>query len=321
MRIIRFFGLAVGAVALLAAAFGFTSRFLPVTNHVVLVGAAFAPYLMACGVVAIIAFGIRRRWLLTSVAAALVIAGVAVEVPLFISTAPQSDTVRLRVLTANLYLGQGHPGVVVATAEQSADIVALQELTPGMRRSLAIAGLDQAFPYQVLDPRPEASGTGLWSRYPVSEQAIHPGYVNGLISARIHVPDVTFEPTVLVAHMAGPWPQPIAHWGDDMRRAVQSVHEAASAGGQGCVLVAGDFNATYDMAPFRAIAADGFRDGAEQSGSGLIPTYPANLQVPPLLAIDHVMTNRCTATSVRSVVIPGSDHRGLLSTVEVPRRG
>jgi endonuclease/exonuclease/phosphatase (EEP) superfamily protein YafD len=82
--------------------------------------------------------------------------------------------------------------------------------------------------------------------------------------------------------------------------------------------VAGDFNATYDVQPFRRLLRNGYRDAAEQGGSGFTPTYPANATPPPLIAIDHILTRRCTATSTDVVPLPGSDHRGLVSSIAVP---
>jgi len=48
-----------------------------------------------------------------------------------------------------------------------------------------------------------------------------------------------------------------------------------------------------------------------------VRTFPADSWLPPLLAIDHILTRNCAATSVRSVPIPGSDHRGIVATVMV----
>jgi endonuclease/exonuclease/phosphatase (EEP) superfamily protein YafD len=85
------------------------------------------------------------------------------------------------------------------------------------------------------------------------------------------------------------------------------------------VVVAGDLNSTFDMSPFRAVLRNGYRDAAEQSGAGIVPTFPADRRFPPLLAIDHILTHGCTATSVRAVALPGSDHRALVATVQIAR--
>ena len=85
------------------------------------------------------------------------------------------------------------------------------------------------------------------------------------------------------------------------------------------MVVAGDLNSTIDMHPFRALLRNGYRDGAEQSGSGIVPTYPADWRLPPFLAIDHILTRSCRATSLRTIVLPSSDHRALVATVQILR--
>lgn len=47
-------------------------------------------------------------------------------------------------------------------------------------------------------------------------------------------------------------------------------------------------------------------------------SYPNRRWRPPMLGIDHVLVHNCVATSARTVVVPESDHRGLLVTVDVP---
>ncbi len=77
-------------------------------------------------------------------------------------------------------------------------------------------------------------------------------------------------------------------------------------------MVAGDFNATVDHAQFRALLTDGYHDAAEQCGAGYLASYPADRWLPPLIAIDHLLTKHATATSAATVALPGSDHRGIL---------
>jgi endonuclease/exonuclease/phosphatase (EEP) superfamily protein YafD len=87
---------------------------------------------------------------------------------------------------------------------------------------------------------------------------------------------------------------------------------------RGSVIVAADVNSTTDMRPFRALLHDGYRDDAEQSGAGIKPTFPADTRLPALVAMDHILTRNCAATSLHTLVIPGSDHWGLVVTVTVP---
>ncbi|WP_181428512.1 endonuclease/exonuclease/phosphatase family protein [Mycolicibacterium moriokaense] len=222
-------------------------------------------------------------------------------------------------MTANVYLGQADPDAIVATATTNADLLAVQELTPEEADRISKAGVGRTFPFHALDARDYASGVGLWSRYPIVESHRVSGYELAMVSALIHVDGVTTNPTVVVAHLSGPWPQPIDDWEGDLERMRGTVQQVSGEANGGCVAVAGDFNSTLDMKPFRTILGKGFRDGVEQAGAGFMPTYPGNSKVPPFMAIDHVLTSQCQATSAEVATLPGSDHRALLVTVDVPR--
>jgi endonuclease/exonuclease/phosphatase family metal-dependent hydrolase len=309
---------ATAVAATAVAAVGWAARLLPVNGHPVVVVAALACWLGLGAPLGLVLFALCRQRVLAVVAAAMTAAVVVAQLPLFVGEAPAGPAVALRVMTANLFLGQADPRVLVATAATSADILAVQELTPEAVARLSSAGLDRQFPFRVLDAREYASGVGLWSRYPVTESSRIGGFALAMIRARVHVDGVPVDPVILVAHVAGPWPQPIADWQRDMALMPAALDAASAAVVTGCAITAGDFNATYDMSTFRKLLRGGYRDAAEQAGAGITATYPAKGWVPPLLAIDHVLTQRCPATSVDAVDVPGSDHRGLLATLVVP---
>src|SRR3954451_20396616 len=92
------------------------------------------------------------------------------------------------------------------------------------------------------------------------------------------------------------------------------------SGDGGLRILAGDFNATLDHAELRRLLGRGYRDAAEQAGSGLHMTWPAGKSLPPaVLAIDHVLADRrVRVASARTVAIPGSDHRGVLAELVLP---
>ena len=75
---------------------------------------------------------------------------------------------------------------------------------------------------------------------------------------------------------------------------------------------------TPDMRQFRDLPTSGYRDAVEQTGSGFAPTYPSDTWFPPVITIDHVLTRNAVAASVMTIEMPGSDHRSLLATIEVP---
>jgi hypothetical protein len=65
-----------------------------------------------------------------------------------------------------------------------------------------------------------------------------------------------------------------------------------------------------DNLEFRRLLRGGYRDAAEQAGAGLTRTHPADVPLlPPVFAVDHILTRECAATFVRTLTIPGSDWR------------
>lgn len=304
--------------AFLAAAVGLTARYLPVTNHTVLILAAASPYLMTGAAVSALILLLTRKWWAAGAAVALTAAAVVVELPLFIGSAGvQANTIPVRVLAANVHEGTANPKALAAAARDRADLLVLVELTPELAERLTQEGLDADFPYRVVDAEPYAAGVAIWSRFPISRSARIPGYQLGVVSATVRVPHAGADTTVLAAHLTGPWPQPIDDWRHDIAAFADTMNDVTA--GTGAVVVAGDFNAAMDMRPFRRLLGNHFRDAAEQSGAGLAPTYPAGRAVPPLIGIDHILTANSVASNAHTVRIPGSDHLGIWAVVHVPR--
>ena len=250
----------------------------------------------------------------------MTVAAVAVQLPVYLgSEASRTTDVEIRVISANIYEGMADPDHLVTLAQAQADVIAFQELTPRAVDRLSRAGLDATFPYRWLDARGASTGVGVWSRYPIQAPRRIGGYTFAFVTVQIRVAGVSTHPTVVVAHIPGPWPYPIDDWRRDLDRLPVTLSEIGEQAGAGCVTVAGDVNSSTDMRPFRALLHDGYRDAAQQSGAGFNPTFPANSRLPPLIAIDHVLTRNCTATSLRTLKVPGSDHRGLAVTIAIPR--
>jgi endonuclease/exonuclease/phosphatase (EEP) superfamily protein YafD len=88
-------------------------------------------------------------------------------------------------------------------------------------------------------------------------------------------------------------------------------------------LVVGDFNATPDHPPMRALADAGYRAVSELANEGWQPTWPANggfrvlgVPLPRSAQIDHVLVGERLA-AIRSSTFPlaGTDHRPLVAEV------
>lgn len=296
--------LAVPAGAALAA------RLIPVTNHGVLTLAALSPYLTMAAVPAALLLVATRRFLAGAAVAAVAAAAIAVQLPRFIPDAAPKG-VALRVLTANVELGTADPAALAALARDRADVLVLQELTPQLAGAVDTR-IAADFPHRALDTRPHASGAGLWSRYPITDTEEVGGFQLATQQARLAVPGAA-EVTLLNTHIVGPWPQPIDGWRAEL--ALMRDIMTGLAAQPGPVIVAGDFNATHDMAPFRALLSTGFGDAADQSGAGLARSFPADSPIPPLIGIDHILIRHGWATDARTVRVPGSDHLGVVATV------
>ncbi|MEW5809590.1 MAG: endonuclease/exonuclease/phosphatase family protein [Actinomycetota bacterium] len=315
---IRVLATLLGLLGLVVAAVGLAARHLPLSNQPLLILAAAAPYLVAAAPISAVLLLLGRRPLLVVLAVLVTAAAVVmVYVPRYRATEPSAQpVVDVRVLTTNLGMGQVDPTAFTALARDAADIVAVQEMTPQAAAGLSTAGMDAAFPYRVVAPAQLASGIGIWSRHPIVDSGRIDGFALPMIGTRIRIPGVAVDTTVLSVHLAAPWPQEIDHWRDDIARLPGTLAEVGRSAGAGAVIVAGDFNATADMAPFRALLTDGYDDAV--AGAGLLRTYPQNRFVPPLLGIDHILTKNADAASVSTVSVAGTDHRGLLATVKVP---
>jgi hypothetical protein len=217
----------IAIAACVAALAGLLVRHLPVDNHAVLIVATSAPHLLVGAPVAALALLLSRRLLAAAAALVLTTAGIAVELPLCLAEAPPVDAVPVRAMSANLYLGQADPRQVVTLAEARADVLAVQELTPGAVAKLSAAALDRLFPDREPDARPYASGVGVWSRFPLTASG-RTGFELAMVRARIRIDGASSDPTVLVAHVSGPWPQPIDDLARDMRLLPDTLDRAAS---------------------------------------------------------------------------------------------
>lgn len=302
--------------AFLIGVVGMTSRYVPVVNHAVLAVAGLAPYLAIGGaaVSTLVLLMVKRPgW--AAVPVALLIAAAGVQLPLF--TAAKSGTgTAVRVLTFNAKEGVADPDALAAAAREQTDLLAVQELSAELADALN-GRLAAEFPFQALHPGKGGGGTGIWSRYPIVSSSRIGGYRLGATSATVRVPGAAADTVLLNLHVVGPWPYPIGEWQEEIAHLPGTLADIRAAAGTGAAIIAGDFNATRDMLPFRRLLSDGVRDAVEQSGSGLTPTFPADGPTPPLLGIDHILTANSSASGAHTVRIAGSDHLGLSATVHL----
>lgn len=233
----------------------------------------------------------------------------------------------LRVMAYNMGPASLTPQLAVdAVAGADADIVALQEVTPGTA-SLLRQKLSQRYAYSVL--RPEEGDTGLLSRYPIVEsEFFRPAGVGrrALLAAldvagtRLHILVVHPQPPVALRPGGGLIPAG-TRFGPLEREIIDIANRAASLPAP--VIVAGDFNMS-DQSQAYAYLAGRFGDAFRTAGWGLGFTFPdrdprSGRAVTPLVRIDYVFASpgvrfERAATGCGT----GSDHCFVLADMVLP---
>lgn len=233
-----------------------------------------------------------------------------------ISVRSSPDASRLMLLTFNLHNGNESGEQVVETIRQAQpDLVALQELTPQITRSLT-----DLFPYQSFTPRTDFTGQGILSRYPIiaaetwKTEAFQGRYqldLNGTIITLFNV------------HTAYPYVTRLRFNGTKRSQDVSDILNRA-AGESGPLLIVGDFNMT-DMAVDYGRITPLYSDAFRQVGRGMGFTFPAHTDVfglrnvPPLARIDFIFHSAHfqTIEAYVGADAAGSDHFPLLATLEI----
>jgi endonuclease/exonuclease/phosphatase (EEP) superfamily protein YafD len=271
---------------------------------------ALMPYVALVSVVGLVLALVSSNRVLIAVAALLAVVNVAWQLPLFVADPGGTGTPVLRVMSSNLKFGAGDAQTVVDLVRtQHIDVLALEELTPDSVQRLRDAGLDDVLPYSRAQPETTFAGTGLWSRTPMSD--VRP--IEGLAAhavAGVVTDAAGTKVTVVAVHPLAPGVDD--HGGRDQD---YGVLRAALAAITGSVVVAGDFNATRDQAPFRSLQSDGFLDAADQAGAGVQPTFPNHRNGRTIVAIDHVIARGLPARAVswQTFDVPGSDHLAVVA--------
>lgn len=228
---------------------------------------------------------------------------------------PQAGGPVLRVLTANLLAGQASAEAVVSLARRTdADVLLLQELTDEAVARLRQAGLTDLLPHELIAGRNlSRAGSGIFARFPLTSGLRLRPAPAAQLSARLELPTGQCADLVCV-HLHAP-DKLLSRW--KVARWKQELSVLPPPADPPRVL-AGDFNATADHAPFRRLLRLGHVDAPSQMGSGLIPTWGPSGK-PALLTLDHVLIDpRCAVLAASVHPLSGSDHRAVYAEFRLP---
>ncbi|MBF6338952.1 endonuclease/exonuclease/phosphatase family protein [Nocardia abscessus] len=300
-------------IAALAGAVGVALHFNGSSSRTLVLAASGAPYLMISAFVAAVAFAAMRHWSGAGVAIVVVAIAAWTQAPLYVGRSGAEDGRLVTVMQANLLFDGADPKALVDEVRtRNIGVLTVNELTPAAVEDLGRAGLDRLLPYRFVSPGRTATGTGIWSSYPLSETEEYDGFVLNQISATADIPG-TGPVTVYAFHPVPPvFGTPV--WADELSR-LHDILERSPADRP--AIVGGDFNATYDHRQFRAMLSGRFGDAAEQAGAGHLVTYPTDKRWPALVGIDHILVAGGRAVAVETVRLPGADHHALAARVHL----
>ncbi|MEU4561315.1 endonuclease/exonuclease/phosphatase family protein [Actinoplanes sp. NPDC023936] len=281
-------------------------------------GIAFTPYVALWSLIPALVALLARRWGAAAVAV-LTAFGLAMGVvPRALPNLDRgpADGVTLTVMTANLLFGGADPAAVVRLVrENDVAVLAVQEFTEPARDGLRAAGLEELLPHHEFAAEPGASGSGLYSRFPITAPASHRTDGGFLQSYGTITPPGAGPVLVESVHPLAPAvPESFGGWRSDL-----AGQPAADPEGTPRILV-GDFNATLDHKLLRDLIKTGYRDAAETTGEGLIGTWgPYDGDLIPPVTIDHVLVDE--RIGVRDISVHGvknSDHRAVVAALTLP---
>ncbi|GAA3682368.1 endonuclease/exonuclease/phosphatase family protein [Nonomuraea antimicrobica] len=271
------------------------------------------PYAAAGSLISLLIAAVARKRAATAVALVATTALGLSVLPRALGAGDAAGGRPFKVMTINMLFGRADVATIMTLVREfDPDVLSTQELTPGAVADLDAAGLKELMPHRVLQDQWNAGGSGLYSKHPVRPLPdLMPDTGHQMPAATISLPGgapVDF----IDAH---PFP-PLGAYVDDWNAALAAF---PSASPDRVRVIAGDFNASLDHAAMRDLLARGYKDAADQVGAGLIPTWPANKRVPPLITIDHVLVDRRIGVREVSVHdVPGTDHRAVLAQLSVP---
>lgn len=223
---------------------------------------------------------------------------------------PDAGGTRLRIVASNVLHVNPEPAAAARVlAMLRPDVLVLTELTPPMQA--AVDELGWRHRYEEPHASPDAFGMGIYSRHPIVDRTrlVLGGRPHLQVTLRIGDDEVT----VIGVHTL----QPLARL-STLQEQLADLSDLADTV-DGPLVMAGDFNATRQHAPFRALMETRMRDAHLESGRGRATSWRDGGRLPPLALLDHVLVSdgvAVEATAERDV--PGSDHRAVVATIRLP---
>lgn len=194
--------------------------------------------------------------------------------------------------------------------EVNPDVIVALELSPAASEEIG-----SRFPEHHLVPKRGYSGWGVASRFPLSVEAMRPGWGKGG-SVRLDIDAKTVH--LAAIHILDPIHRPWAETAAIRTRQVDALlHWGSTLPDDQPQIVAGDLNASPAWEVYRRLAErwdDLIVTGSPRTRPLRTWGFPRGLR---LLRIDHVLGSGLAAVSNRVVRVRGSDHAMVVVDLEI----
>jgi len=205
----------------------------------------------------------------------------------------------------NLLWNGATPEAILADIQSvSPDIITLQEVSA--TNAVILNGLAESHPYHRRCTTAGNGGIAILSRFPIEPTTDDCTGGDGLILARIALPDARI---IWLGAVHLNWPYPY-----DQARQLPGIVETLGRL-EGDIVIAGDFN----MVPWGSAVRQIARAARGQRVGGYATTFPGFGMFAPL-PIDQIMVPQGARAWVDVRPRLGSDHYGLVSSFSLPRR-
>ena len=223
----------------------------------------------------------------------------------------------LRVMSVNLLMiNERYDEVTARIRAESPDVLLLQEYTGWWHRAMQKA-LSNDYPHCRPHPREDSFGAAVYSKTPFTgDGRADPklGTWSDSPQQRVVVKPAGRDVAIYNVHLR---PPRRLDYTTEHRLQFADLTDALAKEKLPAVVV-GDFNWTESMPQHAALRNLGWRDAQDVAGTGRGATWPMNsiFRYLPGIRLDHVyLAPSITCTSVRTVEVPGSDHKAVVADV------
>ncbi|MDH3293770.1 MAG: endonuclease/exonuclease/phosphatase family protein [Acidimicrobiia bacterium] len=273
---------------------------------------ALTPFLAGALLPASVIAWFSRSTLLRLATAAVVAVYLYTVAPLdaVIDCGPELSERAITIMTANVQVEGGDPvGIADQVSALNPDVLFLQESSRGFLEVLGRQPELEPWAYRSNQEPGASAGVTVWSKWPMSDMRFATLDMERSLEATVALPDGNIG--VVAVHTISPTDRRgVGRWNEQLTALARHRFDRPT-------IMAGDFNATEDHAPFRNLLNQGWTDSHDDKGCGLDQTWPTTTMPFPVMRLDHILvSDDFDVLSNEIVKIEGSDHLAVVARVE-----